>query len=363
MRLKRAFRVFLGILFLSLLTAPARGARIYEGPNGEIYMGDYLPRELKEQGYVPRSPDEEPGRKKEPLYPREGSYKNFLWKVQSRTTTVYVLGSIHVAKPGMYPLSPSIEEAYRKSGAIAVEANINMSHMIRNTSGIQKAFIDSALYPEGDIINNHISRKTYGLLDSRLRQMGTSLENMKSFRPWFLSMVLEGAGVARQGYSPEEGIDKYFLRKAEGRKKILELEGIDFQIEMFKRFTDKEQETMLLYTLQAREDSQVDDMVRAWARGDTRKMEELIFGDMQKDPELKPIFEKLFFERNRGMARKIEGYLAGKESILVIAGAGHMVGKRGIIQILRDKGYKVEQVTTVVKPAQAQGANQPVSVN
>jgi len=34
------------------------------------------------------------------------SRKNFLWKVRSKTSTVYVLGSIHFLKQESYPLNP-----------------------------------------------------------------------------------------------------------------------------------------------------------------------------------------------------------------------------------------------------------------
>ena len=43
------------------------------------------------------------------------SKKTFLWKVQSKTNTVYVMGSIHYLKKEMYPLNEKIENAFEKS--------------------------------------------------------------------------------------------------------------------------------------------------------------------------------------------------------------------------------------------------------
>ena len=43
------------------------------------------------------------------------------------------------------------------------------------------------------------------------------------------------------------------------------------------------------------------------------------------------------------MASKIEGYLKTKETYFVVVGAGHLVGSKGIIQMLKEKGYSVEQ--------------------
>jgi len=59
---------------------------------------------------------------------------------------------------------------------------------------------------------------------------------------------------------------------------------------------------------------------------------------------LAPIVVKLFDERNMRMTSKIEGYLNSSGSYFVIVGAGHLVGKRGIVELLKNKGYGVEQL-------------------
>lgn len=43
-------------ILLSLLMSAgiSHAATLYEGPNGEVYIGDYLPRELAEKGYAPK---------------------------------------------------------------------------------------------------------------------------------------------------------------------------------------------------------------------------------------------------------------------------------------------------------------------
>jgi uncharacterized protein YbaP (TraB family) len=80
------------------------------------------------------------------IYARDAVSKNqktFLWKVQSKTGTVYVLGSIHLLKKESYPLNEKIENAFDKSNVLVVEANINDIGQI----DVQK-LIESVLYPE-----------------------------------------------------------------------------------------------------------------------------------------------------------------------------------------------------------------------
>ena len=49
------------------------------------------------------------------------------------------------------------------------------------------------------------------------------------------------------------------------------------------------------------------------------------------------------------MTGKMDEYLKGKESVFVVVGAAHIIGDKGIAKQLRDKGYKVEQVTLEAK--------------
>jgi uncharacterized protein YbaP (TraB family) len=85
-------------------------------------------------------------------------------------------------------------------------------------------------------------------------------------------------------------------------------------------------------------------LVQAWTSGDTKGVESIITRSLAEDKGLSSIYEKLIYERNRSMASKIEDYLKTKESCFVVAGAGHLVGKRGIIEILKAKGFLVEQL-------------------
>ena len=45
-----------------------------------------------------------------------GNQKNFLWKIQSKTNTVYLLGSVHFMKKEIYPLNKEIEDAFQALG-------------------------------------------------------------------------------------------------------------------------------------------------------------------------------------------------------------------------------------------------------
>ncbi len=267
--------------------------------------------------------------------------KNFLWKVRSNKSTLYVLGSIHFLKKDIYPLNKKIEEAFEKSSDLVVEANVNDVGRI----DVEK-LIGKAVYQGEDTLENHISKETYGLLKNELGQLGMPMDLVNRQRPWFLALTITSLELIKLGYDPAAGIDMYFLSKAAGHKKILELESLDYQINLFSAFSDREQETFLLYTLKDLRTlgEQADSLLRAWMSGDTKAMESILSKSVAGDSGMSSIYEKLLYERNKNMASKMEGFLKTEETHFVVVGAGHLVGKKGIIEMLRERGYSVEQL-------------------
>jgi uncharacterized protein YbaP (TraB family) len=269
------------------------------------------------------------------------SQKSFLWKVQSKTNTVYVLGSIHYLKKEMYPLDEKIEKAFDQSNILGVEANVDgLSKM-----DVQK-LVESAFYSGDDTLEKHLSPEAYELVKKQLTEMGASLEAAQRYRPWFLALSLASVEIVKLGFDANSGIDLYFLSKAAEKKKIVELESLEYQMNLFSTLSEKDQELFLLYTLKDIKvlEQELDKLIRAWTAGDEKGIELIMTRSVKEDKKLIPIYEKLVTERNGKMASKIEEYLKEKETFFVVVGAGHLVGNQGIIELLKRKGFVLEQL-------------------
>jgi uncharacterized protein YbaP (TraB family) len=267
--------------------------------------------------------------------------KSFLWKIQSKAATVYLLGSIHFLKKEFYPLPETIESAYDSSEVLVVEANVN------DISKLDLAtFMDKALYSDDDRLEKHVSPETYQLIKRESRSLGIPPELADNQKPWLLALSLQALELMKLGYDPRQGVDYYFLSKAQGKKRILELESLEEQIELLSGFSDMEQEMFLLYTLKNLRSAgaQVDTLARAWATGDTKTVQSILTNSTTEDVTVARIHEKLLDERNTKMTSKIEGYLGSGGSYFVIVGAGHLVGERGIVELLKTRGYFAEQL-------------------
>ncbi len=278
------------------------------------------------------------------IFPRvslSAPQKSFLWKLQSKANTVYVLGSLHYSKKEVYPLSERIEKAFAESEILVVEANVNDMKKL----DIQK-LATRAFYPENDTLEKHVSPEIYERVVKETEGLGIPVQLLAKQKPWFLAMTLVALESLKLGFDPNLGMDKYFLSKAEGRKKISELESLDYQIDLLSSFSETDQELLLLYTLKDLRvlEQEMERLTAAWTSGDTKSMESIVTRSVSEDQRLSPVFEKVIYERNTKMASKIEDFLRMGTTCFIIVGAGHLVGDRGILEILKGKGYLVEQL-------------------
>jgi uncharacterized protein YbaP (TraB family) len=267
--------------------------------------------------------------------------KDFLWKVSSKNSTAYLFGSIHVAKPEFYPLAPTIEKCFGKAHVLAFEADPKKG----NDPDLQRRMVQSALYTGDDTLKRHLSQETYDIAAGEMQRIGLPVDAFSKAKPWFLALTIGILELQRLGYNQEYGIDRYFAGKA-GGKKIVQLESFDYQINLLNGFTDREQELFLLYTIRDMKNMEkyMDRMVLSWRTGDAKTMESILAETMNEFPELQPIYEKLYYRRNREMTRRIEQYLQSGDTYFIVVGAAHLIGERGILELLRKRGYAVEQL-------------------
>ncbi len=272
----------------------------------------------------------------------EAPQKSFLWEVRSDISTVYILGSIHVASPELYPLADSIENAFDQSESLAVEFDITAM----NESQMARLLMQKARYPEGENLYRNISRDLYEKADEVLEDLGADILLFNSFEPWAVAMEIEAMQLVRYGYTPENGIDMYYLQRAhEENRKIYELESARFQINLFDEFPEDVQIFMLEDIVDdPPTEKELNQMFASWENGDVAEMERLMFEDDDESPEIAFLNEKLLDERNFQMAEKIEEFLEEEETCFVVVGAGHLVGENGIINLLQEEGYAASQL-------------------
>jgi uncharacterized protein len=225
---------------------------------------------------------------------------------------------------------------------LAVEADVGGSDP-QKAAQMQQQIMTVAAYPPGQTLKKHVAPKTYKAVAAKL---GPLMSRFDAFKPWFVAMGLEVMAAEKVGLNAALGLDMHFLQEAtSSRKKIVELEGIDSQIMLFDSLPANQQEAMLASAAMDFDkfDKGIHDMMDAWRSGDAEKMNELVHQDEKDDPANGPLMDAVLTKRNVVMANKIADFLEKGTPAFVVVGAGHFVGPLGVVELLKKKGYSVEQ--------------------
>lgn len=268
--------------------------------------------------------------------------KSFLWEVKSPTATVYLLGSIHFMKQDMYPLNPTIEDAFDQSDCLVVEVN---SATI-DPNKMQNEIVRKGMYQGDKTVKDDLSDDVYEMLKTHLEKNSIPIDNFMKFKPGMIVMTLASIQLMKLGFSLEYGIDFHFIQKAQGKKPILELETMEEQLTLL---LDSSLNDDLIVTNSILEwektGEAMDQTISLWEDGNADQMANLIIEEpLKENPELFPVYQKFFFDRNKKMTNKIEGFLETEQIYFVVVGSGHLIGEKGIIRLLEKAGYLVNQL-------------------
>jgi uncharacterized protein len=197
--------------------------------------------------------------------------------------------------------------------------------------------------PQGETLSQQLSPEVYGRFTNHLRGIGLPAAMFENLTPAMAGMTLEVLEMQKLGLDPQYGLDKHFyVRARQEGKQIIPLETVDFQIALMTDFSKGEGELLMKITMDDidKVKTELGDIVKAWQTGDADNLEKMLNDASRQAPA---IFKRLITDRNERWVPKIEEWLQGDKNAIVIVGAGHLVGKDGVVELVRKKGLKVSQ--------------------
>ena len=252
---------------------------------------------------------------------------------------LYLLGSIDLAPEGLYPLDDVITDAYKSSDYLVVEIDIRRPDI----STVMKR----AYYQDTNTLAGNLKPETYKKLTDEFLKFKITEPFYQKMKPWFAVMTLQSLDMMKKGNTSENGIDMHFLQSATNDSlPVLELESSGFQMNLLDSILQQMQDDFVLFSLSDFDTtgSDVDSMYEYWKTGNADELEKVAFREFEIMPNAAE-FEKAFVtDRNINMANKIREYLNGDKTYFVVVGAAHLVGKNGIVNLLKNDGiYKINQ--------------------
>ena len=265
--------------------------------------------------------------------------KSFLWRVNSDQNRLYILGSIHLLKKETYPLKKSIEDAFEQTKKLVLEIDLSSA----NSQKIQQLMVQKSISTDGTMLHQSVSDETYQAVAKRAKELDIDIRVLSPFKPWVIAMTMAAIKLQQLGFDPSLGVDRHLAERAKQTDKpTAGLETAEFQLDLFDRFSAKEQELLLRQSMDEMDhvERNVTAIVQAWKSGDVGAVERHLLVGMRDYPE---IHRKVIDDRNQRWLPQIENLLSRGENALIVVGAAHLVGKNGIIELLKDRGYRVEQ--------------------
>lgn len=280
-----------------------------------------------------------------------------IWRVDTKPGSlysVYILGSYHVGK-NCEINSPAFQHAFKDAENVVFEVDSIQNPSIYNEA--QKSLI-KIIREKGVPTNANESLKgildnqTYELLRQKADAAEFSLENVADLKPWVF-MLMYTSLMSQSEHKFECGLDSMIAQKAQAKNKdIAGLESLDYQFDKISDLylsMDRDETLEALEWIAQAESTEeiseyfsqeIDTLTNSIDAGNVEYLESDINSWCQEAIEE---CESILLTRNRNWIPQIEELLEQKADSLVVVGAGHLVGEQSVIQLLKQKGYRVRR--------------------
>ena len=213
------------------------------------------------------------------------------------------------------------------------------------------------LLPDGKSLADVLTAEEMQRLNDYMSEiMGMNLNNpilksqMGKMTPMAISTQLQLVQYMQNTpkFNPLKLIDDYFQKAAKkAGKKIAGLETVDYQIEtLYKGTTIERQKEQLFCMVDNSEyySMQMKELAAAYFAQDMQKLWDLTQEKLGTSCDSSPEEEMaLIYNRNAAWAEMMPAMIS-ENSTLFVVGAAHLPGEKGVLELLKAKGYTVEAV-------------------
>lgn len=259
-----------------------------------------------------------------------------MWVVKDEDSTVYLLGTFHLVKPGTRWWSDKIDSAFKSSDELWLEAVED-----EQSGSLQLLVLTSGLDPKHPL-SSKLSAEEFAALDKAAKVAGLPAAGLDPMRPWLAALTLTVVPLLKQGYDPKQGVDKTLeASAAKSGKPVRTFETPEQQVRFFASLSPEAELAFLTQTLQEIEagPQYVEQMTNAWMEGDVERLDGMMVKQMQQAaPEL---YEMLILKRNLDWSNQIASIMQGAGISFVAVGAGHLTGDKSVQALLQERGFSV----------------------
>ncbi|MGP1370768.1 MAG: TraB/GumN family protein [Eggerthia catenaformis] len=264
------------------------------------------------------------------------NYLNHFYLAENnKNEKIYILGTLHLTKKDVNEFPGEILKGFNSSKEIYIETKIDLEA----TKKYQNKLYENSIYT---LIDNKYILKYWKEIKENYK---TIEEKYNVFNAIAIQSLASKEVITELGLKAENTMDMYIFNKAKkDKKKIIEVEGIEKQYSIISDISKKCPSIVLKQIAdKKRYLEQTKNIWEDFCHGKEMKdsISEFVKDETEESllKEIKAYNDILLNKRNNKMN---EILLKSKvKSKFIAVGAAHIYGSNGIINYLREKGYKI----------------------
>lgn len=261
--------------------------------------------------------------------------QGLLWHISGEGVDSHLFGTMHSEDPRVTRLPELVERHFTAAETLVLEVSLDQQSEMSAAAQM--------MLPEQSSLTTLVGEALSLRAKQAMQSRGIPAAVTEQLQPWATVLVLSMP-------KPQTGLvlDKVLYdRGLQSGKAFQPLESIEEQIGVFTALTIDEQKELLRNVLNEYQSypALFEQMTTAYLSRDLGQLVKI--GDenpMTADPALqKKVMTSMLDKRNQRMVERMLPILRGGK-VFVAVGALHLAGDKGLISLLRQRGYKVEAV-------------------
>ena len=268
----------------------------------------------------------------------EPTAKALLWKIEKRSyNTSYLLGTIHLIDKENFFLPNSFESSAEKASRFVFEIDMKELTDIGNQLGL----LTKAFMKNNTTLGDLLSDEDYELVKDHFDEMGLPLILLERIKPLFLS-VFAGGDLDPMSLQSGEFLSYEMELNKMAEEKNIETAGLEtteYQLSLFDSIPYAEQADMLVESIRnsSESDGMLNEIIQQYISQDLKRMHDYT---LQAESGMEKHANILLYNRNQNWIPVMMDMMK-TEPIVFAVGAGHLGGTKGVLALLRKRGFEV----------------------
>lgn len=254
-----------------------------------------------------------------------------LWRISGNglKQPSYIFGTLHIICQADYVWTNAMDKALKSSGKVAMEMDMDDPTLQTQVSA-------GMTLSTGKTLKDFYSAQDYSKLDSYAIKNNIPLQMLQGFKPFALMSLLYSKIIPCMVPSSYEGNITDVAHTQ--HKEIVGLESVSDQMAAIESMNEDSTAKSILDMFENLDSfkTQYGQMLALYKRQALPELYKMIL----ESPDYKDDLNTLLFDRNAKWIPEIEK-LAKAQSTFIAVGAGHLWGDKGVIALLKKRGYTV----------------------